>query len=126
MITSSDGMYLDSYPHLRPAIYLTDPSFFRNWYPSFQLEIILGCPSKKAEIAIKRRPRALAKAIAVWPTTVIPANLCRLVLSYCLTGSNLSLLQATTPGRFKLAYVARLGDTPGDCGAAINLLPSLS
>ncbi|WP_024509973.1 ThiF family adenylyltransferase [Bradyrhizobium sp. ARR65] len=127
------AIYPDSYPHLRPLIYLTDSSFFpkrhrspldgnlcllgrdtRQWLSSWTVPELLR---KQLQSALEGGPDEdpQGEPAEVW------WNLASGPDSYCLIDSSWSLLQAKAPGRLKLAYVARFDDKSGDCSGPVFL-----
>ncbi|WP_377829264.1 ThiF family adenylyltransferase [Bradyrhizobium lupini] len=120
------AIYPDSYPRLRPHVYLTDPNFFpkrhyspldgnlcllgrdtRQWSSSWSVPELLR---NQLQAALENGPDEdpQGEPAEVW------WNQCSRPDSYCLIDSDWSLLGVKAPGRMKLAYSVRLGHKSGE------------
>jgi hypothetical protein len=120
------AVYPDSYPRLRPHVYLTDPSLFpkRHYSPLDGNLCLLGRDTRQwssrwsvPELLRNQLQAALENGPDEDPQGE-PAevwwNHCSRPDSYCLIDSDWSLLGVKAPGRMKLAYSARLDDKSGE------------
>jgi hypothetical protein len=121
------AIYPDSYPFLRPHIYVTNPAFFpkrhyspidgnlcllgrdsRQWSSSWTVPELLRNQLRDAfENAADEDPQG-ESAEVWWNNFGRPG-------SYCLIDSSWSLLSASSPGKLKLSYVAKV-DSAGYVG----------
>jgi ubiquitin-protein ligase len=120
------AIYPDSYPHVRPHIYVTDPSFFpkRHYSPLDGNLCLLGrdtrqwSPKWTVPVLLQNQLRAALENGADEDPQGEPAevwwNHCSRPDSYCLIESAWSLLGVKAPGRLKVAYVAQLDSNSGD------------
>ena len=119
------AIYPDSYPFLRPHIYVTNPAFFpkrhyspidgnlcllgrdsRQWSSSWTVPELLRNQLRDAfENAGDEDPQG-EPAEVWWNNLGRPG-------SYCLIDSSWSLLSASSPGKLKLSYVAKV-DSAGE------------
>jgi hypothetical protein len=120
------AVYPDSYPHLRPLIFQTDPSLSpkRHRSPLDGNLCLLGrdtrqwCSSWSVPELLRQQLRAALESGSNEDPQGEPAevwwNTGGLPDSYCLIDSDWSLLQAKAPGRLKLAYVVEERSAAGD------------
>lgn len=120
------AIYPDSYPNLRPLIYLTESSFSpkRHQSPLDGNLCLLGRDTRQwlsswtvPELLQNQLQAALDNGSDEDPQGE-PAevwwNHCSQPNSYCLIDSAWSLLEVKAPGRLKLAYVAHLDGNTGE------------
>jgi hypothetical protein len=120
------AIYPDGYPHLRPHIYITDPSFFptRHHSPLDGNVCLLGRDSRQwsskwtvPELLRNQLQAALENGVNEDPQGE-PAevwwNHCSQPNSYCLIDSAWSLLEMKAPGKLKLAYAVQSDEETDD------------
>lgn len=119
------AIYTDSYPFLRPHIYVTDAAFFpkRHFSPIDGNLCLLGRDSRQwlsswsVPYLLRKQLRAVFENAGEEDPQGEPAevwwNSFGRPGSYCLIDSSWSLLSASGPGKLKLLYVARV-DSAGE------------